>query len=216
LTALPQHGVLRVATGTTATTTCITRASSPQSRPRRDSLRFLPVLCLVCMTTSLPILASKQLDPHPHLPVTCLVPRVKHRVSSSPVQIKSISHDSFPVTLISLFTILFSTCFSLQRRRLLYSTPAHIYIISHLNLSPLLSRSTSASLPSQSFWGKFKGGKNKQDLDLREKQAQMALSRQRLLTLAFGDMETIRMVSIALTTLHSFISLCSSCQPPTR
>lgn len=30
---------------------------------------------------------------------------------------------------------------------------------------------------------------------MRDRQAQMALARQRLLTLAFGDMETIRMVS---------------------
>jgi hypothetical protein len=61
------------------------------------------------------------------------------------------------------------------------------------------NRSTSASLPSQSFWGKFKGGsggggKNIKD-DMREQQAQMAIARQRLLTLAYGDMETIRMVS---------------------
>lgn len=52
--------------------------------------------------------------------------------------------------------------------------------------------STSASLPSQSFWGKFKP-KNK-ETDMRDKQAQMALARQRLLTLAYGDMETIRML----------------------
>jgi hypothetical protein len=63
------------------------------------------------------------------------------------------------------------------------------------------NRSTNASLPSQSFWGKFKGGgggggggKNNKD-DMREQQAQMAIARQRLLTLAYGDMETIRMVS---------------------
>ena len=31
---------------------------------------------------------------------------------------------------------------------------------------------------------------------MRDKQAQMALARQRLLTLAYGDMETIRMVRI--------------------
>jgi hypothetical protein len=30
---------------------------------------------------------------------------------------------------------------------------------------------------------------------MRDRQAQMALARQRLLTMAFGDMETIRMVS---------------------
>lgn len=71
------------------------------------------------------------------------------------------------------------------------------------NMATFLNRSTSASLPSQSFWGKFKGGggggggggKNNKDVDMRDKQAQMAIARQRLLTLAYGDMETIRMVS---------------------
>ena len=58
----------------------------------------------------------------------------------------------------------------------------------------LLDRSTSASLPSQSFWGKFKP--KTKETDMRDKQAQMALARQRLLTLAYGDMETIRMVRI--------------------
>lgn len=54
-------------------------------------------------------------------------------------------------------------------------------------------RSTNGSLPSQGFWGKLKGKSNK-EAEFRERQAQMALSRQRLLTLAYGDMETIRMV----------------------
>ncbi|KAH7889215.1 hypothetical protein F5I97DRAFT_1827122 [Phlebopus sp. FC_14] len=54
--------------------------------------------------------------------------------------------------------------------------------------------STSASLPSQSFWGKFKNKKSDKESDYREKQAQMALARQRLLTLAYGDMETVRML----------------------
>lgn len=58
-------------------------------------------------------------------------------------------------------------------------------------------RSTSASLPSQSFWGKLKGKKQDKDTDYREKQAQMALARQRLLTLAYGDMETVRMVGLS-------------------
>ena len=61
-------------------------------------------------------------------------------------------------------------------------------------------RSTSASLPAQSFWDKFKP-KGK-DVDMRDRQAQMALARQRLLTLVFGDMETIRMVSLLLTRPH--------------
>ncbi|KAJ3732211.1 hypothetical protein DFJ43DRAFT_1074272 [Lentinula guzmanii] len=49
---------------------------------------------------------------------------------------------------------------------------------------------SNASLTSPSFWNKFKS-KNKEP-DLREKQAHMALTRSRLLTLAFGEMETIR------------------------
>ncbi|KAI0690567.1 hypothetical protein BC835DRAFT_1407485 [Cytidiella melzeri] len=61
--------------------------------------------------------------------------------------------------------------------------------------SPAVS---NASLPGSGFWARFqktpKGGK---EMDLvREKQnqqAQMALTRQRLLTICFGDMETIRM-----------------------
>lgn len=56
----------------------------------------------------------------------------------------------------------------------------------------LHSRGSNASLTSNSFWNKFKS-KNKEP-DLREKQAQMALTRTRLLTLAFGEMETIRTV----------------------
>ena len=55
-------------------------------------------------------------------------------------------------------------------------------------------RSTSASLPSQSFWGKFKK-KGDKESEARERQAQMALARQRLLTLAYEDMETVRVVS---------------------
>ncbi|EDQ98098.1 uncharacterized protein LACBIDRAFT_310939 [Laccaria bicolor S238N-H82] len=51
--------------------------------------------------------------------------------------------------------------------------------------------STSASLPAQSFWDTFRP-KNKDDM--RNKQAQRALARQRLLTLAYGDMETVRML----------------------
>ncbi|KAF7294903.1 hypothetical protein MIND_01028300 [Mycena indigotica] len=60
--------------------------------------------------------------------------------------------------------------------------------------------STSASLPSQSFWGKFKP-KNKDDM--RDKQAQMALARQRLLTLAYGDMETIRVLPTTFAELEA-------------
>ncbi|KAF5381086.1 hypothetical protein D9615_003990 [Tricholomella constricta] len=59
--------------------------------------------------------------------------------------------------------------------------------------------STSAGLPN--FWDKFKP-KNK-DVDMRDRQAQMALARQRLLTLAFGDMETIRMLPNSLAELEA-------------
>ena len=61
----------------------------------------------------------------------------------------------------------------------------------------LLSRGSNASLPSQGFWSKLKpgGGKNIKESEIRQhQQQQMALSRQRLLTLVYGDMETVRMV----------------------
>ncbi|CAK5277408.1 unnamed protein product [Mycena citricolor] len=61
--------------------------------------------------------------------------------------------------------------------------------------------STSASLPSQSFWGKFKPKGNKDEM--RDKTSQMALARQRLLTLAFGDMETIRMLPNSFAELEA-------------
>ncbi|KAK7446388.1 hypothetical protein VKT23_004240 [Stygiomarasmius scandens] len=66
-----------------------------------------------------------------------------------------------------------------------------------LSLSPA---STSASLPSNSgsFWGRFKP-KNKEP----EKPPHMALARTRLLTLAFGDMETIRMLPNSLAELEA-------------
>ncbi|KAH9946082.1 uncharacterized protein BXZ73DRAFT_95587 [Epithele typhae] len=52
---------------------------------------------------------------------------------------------------------------------------------------------SSAGLPTpQGFWGRFKTPKTNKDSDMR--QATMALTRQRLLTLAFEDMETIRML----------------------
>ncbi|KAI6132205.1 hypothetical protein EDD16DRAFT_1535271 [Pisolithus croceorrhizus] len=47
--------------------------------------------------------------------------------------------------------------------------------------------STSASLPSQSFWDKFKGKKTDRDSEYRDKQSQMALARQRLPTLAYDE-----------------------------
>ncbi|KAG6814375.1 hypothetical protein H0H92_010961 [Tricholoma furcatifolium] len=50
----------------------------------------------------------------------------------------------------------------------------------------------NAGLPQPSMWGILKGRPKEPDT---RSQAQMTLARQRLLTLAFGDMETIRMVS---------------------
>ncbi|KAI9064481.1 hypothetical protein FKP32DRAFT_644172 [Trametes sanguinea] len=70
----------------------------------------------------------------------------------------------------------------------------------------LLSPATSnASLPSsQGFWGRFKSPKNPKEPDLRERaQAQLALTRQRLLTLAFQDMETIRMLPSSFGELEA-------------
>jgi hypothetical protein len=62
--------------------------------------------------------------------------------------------------------------------------------------------STNGSLPSQSFWGKFKGKTNKES-DFRDRQAQMSLSRQRLLTLAYDDRETIRMLPSSYAELEA-------------
>jgi len=52
-------------------------------------------------------------------------------------------------------------------------------------------RASNASLPSSGFWSKLKpgGGKNLKDAEMRQQQQQMSLSRQRLLTLVYGDME---------------------------
>ncbi|KAH9900974.1 hypothetical protein C8Q73DRAFT_742685 [Cubamyces lactineus] len=59
-------------------------------------------------------------------------------------------------------------------------------------LSPAAS---NASLPtSQGFWGRFKSPKGNKEPELRERvQPPMALTRQRLLTLAYEDIETVRM-----------------------
>lgn len=62
--------------------------------------------------------------------------------------------------------------------------------------------STSASLPSQSFWGKFKK-KGDKESEFRERQAQMALARQRLLTLAYEDMETVRVLPNSFPELEA-------------
>ncbi|KAI0807545.1 hypothetical protein C8Q74DRAFT_1213433 [Fomes fomentarius] len=69
-------------------------------------------------------------------------------------------------------------------------------------LSPAYDSASNASLPSsQGFWGRFKTPKTPKEPDLREQQAHLALSRQRLLTLAFDDMETVRMLP------NSFVEL---------
>ncbi|KAH0583829.1 hypothetical protein H2248_009428 [Termitomyces sp. 'cryptogamus'] len=59
-----------------------------------------------------------------------------------------------------------------------------------LQFSPAPS---NAGLPTPSIWDKLKG-KGK-DVEMRDRQA---LARQRLLTLAFGDMETLRLVTLYL------------------
>ncbi|KAI0831348.1 hypothetical protein BC628DRAFT_1407834 [Trametes gibbosa] len=67
-------------------------------------------------------------------------------------------------------------------------------------LSPAAS---NASLP-QGFWGRFKSPKGNKDADmLRDRQAQLALTRQRLLTLAFEEMETVRMLPPSFIELES-------------
>jgi hypothetical protein len=95
----------------------------------------------------------------------------------------------------SIFIFTFTSYASLSR---VSHLPSH----HHSFKSPifLLSpRASNVSLPSASFWSKLKpgGGKNLKEADIRQQQQQqMALSRQRLLTLVYGDMETVRMVSV--------------------
>ena len=51
----------------------------------------------------------------------------------------------------------------------------------------ILNRSTTTSLPNTAFWSKFKPkGKEPED-----KQGPMAVARQRLMTLAYGEFETL-------------------------
>ena len=58
-----------------------------------------------------------------------------------------------------------------------------------------LDRSTSASLAAQSFFDALKP-KNKEN-DVRNKQAKMPLARQRFLTFAYGEMETVVIVRMS-------------------
>lgn len=69
----------------------------------------------------------------------------------------------------------------------------------------MIFRASNASLPSQGFWGRFKTPKGGKEMKLEQQQPQpaMPLARQRLLTLAFGDMETIRVVCAFATALQS-------------
>ena len=56
-----------------------------------------------------------------------------------------------------------------------------------MTCSPFFNRSTSTSLPNQAFWSKFKPkGKEPED-----KQGPMSVARQRLMTLAYGEFETL-------------------------
>lgn len=84
---------------------------------------------------------------------------------------------------------------------------------------------SNASLPSQGFWGRFKTPKGGNQMDLKQAPPpQMTLSRQRLLTLAFGEMETVRMVSLSphpmfVAATHAYDSFlqrtwCVSCNLP--
>lgn len=70
-------------------------------------------------------------------------------------------------------------------------------LISRLPTHSSSHSSTNGSLPSQGFWSKLKGSGPKINKlpDMRQPQTpNMALSRQRLLTIVYGDMETVKMV----------------------
>lgn len=82
----------------------------------------------------------------------------------------------------------------------------------------ILFRSSNAGLPGAAgFWGKWRSPKGGKDMSLNQPaaQPQMALQRQRLLTLAFGDMETIRVVSVEPWALSCDMVADHSAQLPT-
>lgn len=62
--------------------------------------------------------------------------------------------------------------------------PFYLVYISSFDMFAILNRSTSTSLPNQAFWSKFKP-KGK------EPEPPMAVARQRLMTLAYGEFETL-------------------------
>lgn len=68
-------------------------------------------------------------------------------------------------------------------------------------LSPAASQTSLPGGPG--FWGRFKPAK--QQKDQLQSPPQMALSRQRLLTLAFGDMETIRILPNSFMELENLV-----------
>ena len=105
-----------------------------------------------------------------------------HRLLSS-------SCSSPRLCLLSHKTSLHHRCSTLQRRHCLIFFSA-TYVSSFLVLA--LDRSTS--LTAQSFLDALEP-KNKEN-DMRDKQAQMTLARQRTLILAYGDMETACKVHI--------------------
>ncbi|KZT09488.1 uncharacterized protein LAESUDRAFT_756445 [Laetiporus sulphureus 93-53] len=53
---------------------------------------------------------------------------------------------------------------------------------------------SNASLSSHSWWGRFKTPRSNRDVELPDKMPPFAVTKQRLLTLVFSDMETIRML----------------------
>ncbi|KAJ3551115.1 hypothetical protein NM688_g4923 [Phlebia brevispora] len=62
---------------------------------------------------------------------------------------------------------------------------------------------SNASLPSQGFWARLKTPKGGKEMDIKQVPPSMALARQRLLTLAFGEMETIRMLPPTFVELEA-------------
>ena len=116
--------------------------------------------------------------------------QIDYAACFKPCAFRPLSSDL--ISLHAVVAAFLKSCSSPPRESLFVSLP----VISP-SISYFLSRGSNASLPSQGFWSKLKpgGGKNIKESDIRQhQQQQMALSRQRLLTLVYGDMETVRMV----------------------